>query len=97
VQVVKEYQMDWREKFVSIWTGFNNLEIRSNDVTHGDEHLEYVITCNYIYVLPMSDKQIEAFECCRHVLTSLHLFSRRAAGHTPLSALQGIPSHTLYR
>jgi hypothetical protein len=89
--------MDWRGKFVSIWASFNNLEIRSNDVTHGDKHPENVVTYNYIYVLPMSDKQMEAFECYRHVLTRLHLFSRRAAGHTPLSALQGIPSPTLYR
>jgi hypothetical protein len=88
--------MDWRKKFVSMWAGFNDLEMRPNDVTHGDEHLEYVITCNYIYTLPTSDEQMEAFKC-RHVLIRLHLFSRQAPGHTPLSASQGIPSPTLYR
>jgi hypothetical protein len=49
--------MDWTEMFVSMWAGFNDLEIRPNDVTHGDEHPEYITTCNYIYILPISDER----------------------------------------
>jgi hypothetical protein len=86
-----------REKFASMWAIFINLEIRSNHMTLGDKHPECEVTFNYIYILPMFCKQIGAFECCRYVVTILHLFSRRAAGRTPLSALQGIPSPTSYR